>query len=296
MKVGLIDIEPKIYNTAYMQIAAHYKNQGGTVSWWTPIEHRTFHAVFCSSIFNYTDKSDVPEDAVCGGTGFDVQSRLSLDIESCDLDYSIYPQCHKSFLWFSRGCRRKCPWCVVPAKEGDIRPVDVKNLNPRGKYIVVCDNDFFGNPKWEGAIRYLQDLKMPCDFQQGIDIRSLTKKQAHSLTKLRWRKRIRIAWDNPADEQKIKEGLIQINQYIPAWKLSCYVLIGFNTTEVEDLYRVEALRRWGVESFVMPYDKKDPYQMCFTRWVNRKAVFKSVRWEDYRRKEVAAQRAQHLWD
>lgn len=30
-----------------------------------------------------------------------------------------------------------------------------------------------------------------------------------------------------------------------------------------------------------PVYKKDPYQKKFARWVNMKAVFKAVKWEDY---------------
>lgn len=109
MKVGIIDIEPKIFNTAYMQIAHYYRQRGDKVSWWLPITHRSFGVVFCSSLFDYTDKSGIPDDVICGGTGYDVRSRLSKEMENCDLDYSIYPECRKSFLWFSRGCPRKCP-------------------------------------------------------------------------------------------------------------------------------------------------------------------------------------------
>lgn len=294
MKIGLIDIEPKIFNTAYMQIAMYYRLAGHSVEWWSPIAHRTFNNVFCSSLFDYTDKTDIPGDVICGGTGFNVQSRLSREMEECELDYSIYPNCHKSFLWFSRGCPRKCPWCVVPAKEGDIRPVEALNLNPRGKHIVVCDNNFFANPEWEAAVECLRRIGQACDFQ-GIDIRGLTKRQSHSLTKLRHRKRIKFAWDDPADEQEIKAGLAQMIQYNPAWNLMCYVLIGFNTSEAQDLHRVETLRNWKVDPFVMTYDRSDSYQKHFARWVNRKAIFKSVKWEDYRKKAVYKERSRLLW-
>ena len=77
MKVGIIDIEPKVFNTAYMMIANYYRGRDSTVDWWSPITHRQFDVVFCSSLFDYTDKSDIPRSVVCGGTGFDVRSRLS---------------------------------------------------------------------------------------------------------------------------------------------------------------------------------------------------------------------------
>jgi len=37
------------------------------------------------------------------------------------------------------------------------------------------------------------------------------------------------------------------------------------------------------DPFVMPYDKENIYQKRFTRWVNHKAIFNSVKWEDYNR-------------
>lgn len=61
-----------------------------------------------------------------------------------------------------------------------------------------------------------------------------------------------------------------------------YVLIGYWSTQEQDINRVMALRGIGVRPFVMPYNKKDYYQKRFARWVNHKAVFFSVRWEDYK--------------
>jgi len=173
MKIGLIDIEPKIFNTAYMQIASYHKQRGDTIYWWSPLTDRQFDHVYCSSLFNYADKSEVPAQAICGGTGFNISSQLSKAIESCNLDYSIYPECRTSYIWFSRGCIRNCPWCVVPQKEGLIESVKPKNLNPQSDHIAVCDNNFFANPFWDKAIRQLQQWNQPVDFQ-GIDARTLT--------------------------------------------------------------------------------------------------------------------------
>lgn len=294
MRIAIIDIEPKIVNTAYMQIATYYKLGGHSVEWWSPIEHRQFHAVFCSSLFDYTDKSEIPGDVICGGTGFDVHSRLSRMIENCELDYSIYPECRKSYLWFSRGCPRKCPWCVVPEKEGGIHPVPVKNLNPRGEYVVVCDNNFFANPEWFEAICYLRHLKFAFDFQ-GIDVRVITEYQALTLSRLRHYKQIKFAWDVPGDEQKVLAGIKLLVKYIRPYRLMCYVLIGFNSSEEQDLYRVETLRSLKIDPFVMPFNRKDLYQRAFARWVNRKEIFKKVKWPDYRQRVLQQESAGFGW-
>ena len=293
MRIGLIDIEPKIINTALMQIARFHKDKGDTVEWWTPLEHKQFGVVYCSSLFDYTDKSEIPDDVICGGTGFDVTSRLPRMMDDCDYDYSIYPKCRKSIMWFSRGCPRNCPWCVVPQKEGCIHTAPLRNLNPNGEYIVVQDNNFFANKDWRFAIKYLlEDPKQPIDFQ-GVDARILTEEMCKALNKLRHYKQIKIAWDNP--KENLEPKLKQIIQWIKPYKLMCYVLIGYRDDEDADLYRVETLRSLGIDPFVMPYNKKDLYQKAFARWVNRKAIWKKVKWEDYRGRVQKQEAAGRGW-
>ena len=63
--------------------------------------------------------------------------------------------------------------------------------------------------------------------------------------------------------------------------MAYYVLIGYHSTEEEDLYRVNTLKDYGCDPYSMPFDKSDPYQKRFTRWVNHKAIFKTVDWKDY---------------
>jgi len=293
MKVGLIDIEHNIFNTAYMQIAAYHRGRGDTVECWTPLTDRQFDHVYCSSIFDYTDKTEVPARAICGGTGFDVTSRLSQVIENSDLDYSIYPKCDRSFVWFSRGCIRDCPWCIVRQKEGYIHSVKAKKLNPSGKYIVVQDNNFFANPEWEKAIKQLQKWGQPVDFQ-GIDARTLSIYRCEQLLTIRHYKRIKIAWDDPHEDLEPK--LRTIIRYIKPWRLMCYVLIGYWHGEEElDLHRVETLRNLGIDPFVMPYVRSDFYQRAFARWVNHKAIFKKIPWQDYRYRVEKSEAAGHGW-
>ena len=281
MNIGLVDIEPKIFNTAYMQIAAHFRSRGDSVDWWLPLTDGQFDHVFCSSLFDYTDKSEVPERAIRGGTGFDITSRLSQAIEACDLDYSIYPRCKTSYIWFSRGCNRNCPWCVVRGKEGVWHPVNWKNLNPTGKYITVCDNSFFDKGiRWWQPIGLLQEWGLPVDFQ-GIDVRTIKEGQCLALNGLKHHKQIKIAWDDPKDERVILDGIARLTKYVKPYKIMCYVLIGYWSTPEEDLYRVETLRGIGIDPFVMPYDRSDLYQRAFARWVNHKAIFKTVAWPDY---------------
>ena len=279
MKIGLIDIEPKIKNTALMQISYWHKHQGDTVEWAAPLEYDKFDKLYCSSLFTFTNKKQVPERAIVGGTGFDLTTKLPFFIEDGELDYSIYPECKTSYVWFSRGCKRRCPWCVVPEKEGVFYLVRRKQLNLKGRYVTIMDNDFFSNPDWRNVILWLD--RIPVDIQ-GIDARILTEEMCKALDGLRrWKnKQFKIAWDEPS--RNLEPTLRQIVRWIKPSKLMCYVLIGYQDTPNVDLWRVETLRKLKIDPFVMPYDKSDPYQKKFARWVNHKAIFKSVKWKDYK--------------
>jgi len=273
MKIGLINIEPKIHNTALMQITHHHREKGDTVEW--AKDYDQHDKLYCSSLFDFTDKSGLPDRAVCGGTGFDLITTLPFD---CDLDYSLYPDCDCSYLWFSRGCIRNCGFCVVRQKEGKLRPVEPKNLNPNGKYIAVQDNNFFASPEWKKSMWQLWEYGQPVDFQ-GIDVRVLTHEMCESLKHTRHYKQLKIAWDNPEDDMtRLIKGLLR---FVRPSKVMCYVLIGYNSTEQQDLYRIRTLQKLKITPYVMCINRREPYQKRFQKWVNGFA-YRNVKWEDFK--------------
>lgn len=260
-----------------MQISRFHKNQNDSVEWYSPLFHREYDRIYCSSLFQFTSKKMVTSDMICGGTGFNVSSHLPIEIERTDLDYSIYPNCETSYLWFSRGCFRNCPFCVVPTKEGSLYPVEPKNHNPNEKYISIMDNSATTSPKFFEMIEYLDKLGQPVDFQSGIDVRNFSDKIGEALTRLRYWNYFHTAWDNPREDLTSK--LEHLMQYIPTSRIMVYILIGYWSTQEEDLYRVTELRKRGLSPWIMPYNTKDPYQRAFKRWCNRHA---KCEWKDYK--------------
>lgn len=280
MRVGLYNLEPKIVNTAMMQVSSYHKRRGDDVEPYSPLFLDTYDKVYCFSLFDFTPKHYVKPEMHCGGTGFDIHSRLPPEIESCDYDWSLYPKCDFSLVWFSRGCIRNCSFCCVRQKEGFIHPVEPRNLNPRGKHIKVMDNNFFANKEWRSSVKQLLEWDQPVDMQ-GVDVRIMTREMAEALNKLRHHKQIHIAWDNPRDNLKPK--LEKVLETIKPHKLMCYVLIGYWSTEEEDLRRVETLRSLKIDPYVMVYDKRDWYQRNFRDWVNGYATFRSCSWAQWRK-------------
>lgn len=278
MKIGLIDVDSKMPNLALMKISTYHKNRGDSVEWWAGgLFNKIYDKAYASKVFDFSKlPEDMPDNTEIGGSGYSLKKRLPEEIESMDLDYSIYPDCNYSIQRFSTGCTKACSFCIVRKKEGLLKPVNAMNLNPRGEFVRLIDNNFFANPLWREAIECLKGIGLPVWFE-GVDARDLTEKQAKALLELKHYKRIHMAWDNPEDDINWSE----IISWIPAYRIMVYILIGYNTTKEEDLYRVELLRSLKVSPFVMPYNKFDSYQKRFARWVNHKAIFKSVKWENY---------------
>ena len=281
MIVRLVDVDSKMPNIALMKISAYHKAKGHDVDWYNPMIDVP-DLILASKIFNFTPDYDYflhDCEVIKGGSGYDIKSRLPQEIEqSTKLDYRLYPNADYSIQFFSRGCVRKCPFCIVKDKEGAIHTVEPMELNPNGKHIEIFDNNFFANPDWREAIKIIKSYKQPVNFH-GVDLRIMDEEQAYALNSLKHYKQIHVAWDNPKDDlvPKLKEMIKHIKPY----KIMCYVLIGYWSTHEQDIYRVEKLRELKIDPFVMPYDKSDDYQRKFARWVNHKAIFKSVAWKDY---------------
>jgi hypothetical protein len=276
-----------------MRVSQWHKDNGDEVEFYIPVKRgqsrlfeKKFDKIYCFSLFDFTPKDRVPKGAICGGTGFDLTTRLAKEIEDADYDWSLYPDCDYSLIWFSVGCcykEGKHPYCVVPKKEGCIKSVEPKNLNPNGKYIRVMDNNLFANKKWREAFQQMKDWKQPIHIEQGIDIRLLTDEMCVALNSLKQydKKQFKFAWDNP--KEKLLPKIEWLAERIKPYKLGCFVLIGYWSNEADDIMRVEALRKLGIDPFVMPFNKSDPYQHAYTRYVNHKAIFKSHTWGEYKK-------------
>ena len=91
-----------------------------------------------------------------------------------------------------------------------------------------------------------------------------------------------ISWDDIKLEKAVEKGInILKAANIGLDSIMFYVLIGFNSTEEEDLYRVNKLASLGVVAFAMPYNRYDIYQKKFANWCNQIVTQRAVKWEDY---------------
>lgn len=290
MKIGLIDVDGHNFpNLALMRLSAFHKTQGDNVEWWNGFTH--YDKVYMSKVFTFTPDFETVIDAdeiIKGGTGYKNYTNLLEKIESIFPDYSIYPTVDYAIGFLTRGCIRNCPWCIVPKKEGYIRPASTweEIKRPDSKYIVFLDNNVLACEHGLQQIESMCGQKVWVDFNQGLDARLITPQIAKLLARLHWIKFIRLACDTSTIIPVIEQAVAYLKEAgISKSRFWAYALV----QDIEESHRrVLALRNMGVEPFAQPYrdyEGNEPTneQKAFARWCNHKAIFKSCSWYDYRK-------------
>lgn len=269
-------------NLALMKISAWHKQQGDEVEWWIPM--MPYDRVYSSKVFTFTPENPyLPADTIKGGTGYGIYDELPPEIDELFPDYTIYPNCNYAIGFLTRGCIRKCPWCVVPKKEGSIRPYrtwqEIKR--PDSRDIVFMDNNVLACPHGLEQIDSMGGQDVRVDFNQGLDARLITPEVAKMLSRLKWISFIRMSADTDAMLDVVLTAADRLNSCgMKPWRLFVYVL-------VQDIpsaeRRVLKLRELGAQPFAQPYrdftNNIEPpqEQRDFARWVNDKAIFNTVK-------------------
>jgi hypothetical protein len=305
VNVLLIQIDGKLPNIALMRIAAHHRDRGDSVSFKWGRVHRELgeksDVVYASAIFEKSRQraATVAREypgAIIGGTGIDTSTTLeNIGITDIEQDYSIYPRFSPSIGFTQRGCRLRCPFCVVPAKEGAVRGEqsvwDLWRGEPHPRHLLLLDNDFFGQPAWRERIDEMKAGSFRVSFSQGINARMIGPEEAEAIASVDYRddsmkiKRIYTAWDNRKDESRLLRGLELLTAAgVKPDHIMVYVLIGYwhrGELHADDFHRIETLLEFGARPYPMPFERTREL-VGFQRWVVG-AYAKKIPWEDWRR-------------
>lgn len=281
-------------NLPLMKLSAWHRAQGDAVERYIPLMNDSYDLIYSSKVFSYTpEEPSLPNNAIRGGTGYGSGLDLPDQVEHIMPDYSLYPSFKASLGFVTRGCIRSCTWCVVPNKEGKIRAHAELGefLRPNSRDVVLMDNNILAHE--HGIMQLEQSISsnLRIDCNQGLDARLIASDDAlaNLLSRVHWIRAIRLACDHKSQMESVEKSVTSIRKHgRKKFTFFCYVLV----KDVSDaLDRVEFLRKIGVDPFAQPYREPGSSSVParplrdFARWVNHKAIFKSVPWGQYNSKE-----------
>ena len=172
---------------------------------------------------------------------------------------------------------------MVPKKEGKIIPYrtwqEIKR--PDSRDIVFMDNNVLACPHGIEQMQSMVGQNVRVDFNQGLDARLVTPEIAKVLAGLKWIRQIRTACDTDASMESVGTMIERLAECgVKPYKVFVYVLV----QDIESAERrVQFLRKLGADPFAQPYrdftTNEEPKRELkdFARWVNDKAIFKTVK-------------------
>lgn len=322
MNIGLIDVDGRhgkkkwgatVYpNIALGKIARWHTMRGDTVEWARPIDlfcQAHYDILYASKVFNFTPDVDFRQFSYDrlekGGTGYDIYKRLPDEIDRLQPLYELFPWLPKSNAYgkLTERCPNKCFWCVVPKKEGHIRPyMDIEEIAIDGRtHVVLMDNNILAAGEY--AVKQLQkiiDLGLHIDFNQAMDARLVTPEYAELLGKVKWiDSRIRFGCDTTAQIKDCECAMQLINDAGFRGEYFLYTMVGGKNdfTECYDRlhYWWERLQEFrhnkqgrAVYAYAQPYrDPLNPnhvipqWQKDMARWCNKRMIFCTTDFKDF---------------
>ena len=235
----------KFPNLALMKISAYHKAKGDHVEWWFPF--KKYDVVYSSKVFSFTPENPyLPEDTIKGGTGYGLYEKLPPEIDSKYPDYNIYPDCDYAIGFITRGCMRRCDYCVVPKKEGEIRYNAYAEMIVRAdtRKIVLMDNNILGSAFGRGELERLATIwdGYFIDVNQGMDIFYINDKVCRLIKLVKWIKYIRFSCDKIEQLPYFEKANVLFQKHgIPASRIFIYLLVREDLANAE--FRVQSLHK-----------------------------------------------------
>ncbi len=263
-----------------------------------------------------------------GGTGFydDKSPKLNEKIEFIMPDYHLYDEyveykinsgwkrsyfndyLNYSIGFTTRGCIRRCSFCVNRNSKGCIKHSDISEFyDPSRKGIYLWDDNFFAyKGDWESILDSLDATGKPYQFRQGLDIRLLDRPRAKRLATAHYHGDFIFAFDHIQDRKiivkqlkiwrdhcKKETKLYLLCAYDPYTCDPKFAIKGDYTQDEKDIIdlentfeRIFILMRFGCLPYIMRFEtyKSSKYRGVYTqlaRWCNQPAFFKKLSFKEY---------------
>ena len=196
----------------------------------------------------------------------------------------------------SRGCFRKCPFCVNQKYDrASAHSPLIEFFDESRKKICLLDDNFLACEDWRNIIDELIATGRQFKFKQGLDERLLNDEKCEILFNSKYDGDITFAFDNISDYELIHSKLRLIRKYTEANRFCFYVLVGFESTDEIDIEnafkRIALLLHYRCLPYIMRYMNKDdaPWKeskyrslyVSMARWCNQPSILKKMTFREF---------------
>lgn len=217
---------------------------------------------------------------------------LPEEIDGMFPDYSIYPECDHAIGYLTRGCPNHCRWCVVPRKEGNIRPYRTwrELVREDTDKLVLLDNNILACEYGIGQLKSLIGSGYCIDLNQGMDARLVDDRVASILFQIRWIRFIRFSCDQKSQIGSVRNAIELLQKHgVKPYRIFIYLLV---TEDIQDAAeRVEALKGYKAISLyaqaernkrmgIIPNDEQLEFQQRYIYG----GSYRRETWEEYCRR------------
>ncbi len=268
--VVLVQIDGRLPNLALMKLSRHLRSQGRRVHL-TSGEVRVAgaEAVYASCVFSTPAslrrverlRATYGDVLVAGGSGVDLGLRLPPEVEDLPPDLDLYPELGDRAIGFvTRGCPFRCPFCIVPRKEGGVRRVsDLETLLQGRTRLILLDDNLLAHPDAGAILEEMAQRDLEVNFTQTLDIRLLDAELAALLRRVqcantRFTRRVyHFSLNNLSGLERVGESY-RLLGFSHRDNVEFVCMYGFDTTLEQDLERLRFLRSLpGAYVFMQEY-------------------------------------------
>lgn len=195
--IVLYDIDSSIPNLALMKLSAYYKMQGFRVTLCRDVEYHKADTYYASMVFSVAKshekaailKKRYHNNIDIGGSGTCLSKRLPPEIESCFPDYQLYRHTAYAVGFLTRGCNKRCAFCLVPKKEGKIKKTSsFDDFVPVGqRNVMLLDDNLLMYSGVEDLLNEMIARKYAVNFSQTLDIQLVDDHIAQLLYRIDYR-------------------------------------------------------------------------------------------------------------
>jgi len=204
----------------------------------------------------------------------------AFDSPAGDFEPGLYVK--RGMTFTSRGCIRRCPFCLVPKREGQLRLLPIRpGWNIQDNNLLACPR-----PHVEAVLDMLEGQPKPARFDGGIDARLCRPWFAERLGRMRVQI-LYTAYDQPGQWPHVERTVTMLREAgLTQRQVGCYVLVG---QEGDTRERAEARLQWVFEIGGMPFamyfrppeDRRRriprPWSRLVRRWARPAVIFSARR-------------------